>query len=52
MYVVPLTTHHVARNVVGDDPVGLLAPTLCYGMLNHILCFGGEADEQMRPKLA
>src|SRR5687768_15886220 len=42
------TPHDVARNVVGDNPVGALAGPFCGGVFDYPLGFGGEADDELR----
>ena len=48
VHAVAVTAHHVSRNVVGDDPVGVLGLALCDRLLDHALGFGREADEEAR----
>ena len=38
----------VARDVVGDDPVGLLGGALGGGVGDDVVGLGGEADQQAR----
>jgi hypothetical protein len=45
---VGIATHDVARDVVGDDPVGALAGPLGGGVLDNLLGLGGEAHHQLR----
>src|SRR6476469_7631949 len=44
--VVRIAAHHVARNVVGEDPVAALAAALGGGFGLDVPGLGGEADEQ------
>src|SRR6476469_5223329 len=46
VHAVIATAHHVARYVIGDDPVGALRPPLGDGMLNDVLSLRGKADEE------
>ena len=45
---VAVAAHHVARDVIGDDPVGALGDLLGDRLLDDALGLGGEADEQPR----
>ena len=52
MDLVGVAAHHVARDVVGDDPVAALARALGLRMLDHIFGLGGKADDELRPASA
>src|SRR5512145_2052475 len=39
-------------DVVGDDPVAAFAATLGFGVRDNVLGFGGEADDQPRPRFS
>ena len=49
MHAVACSSHHIARNIVGDDPVGALRDLLGDGMLDDPLGLGGKTDEKLRP---
>ena len=40
------------RDVVGHDPVAAFLLQLGLGVLDHVLGFGGEADDQARPQIS
>ena len=52
MNLVQIAAHHTRAhftgNIVGDDPVDALALALGLGVFDHVLCFGGKADKQVR----
>src|SRR5690606_29137946 len=48
MHLVAVAAHHVAGDVVGDDPVGALAFALCRRLRRRIPGLRREADDQPR----
>src|SRR5205814_5961459 len=52
VHAVAMSAHHVAGNVIGDDPVGSFRVSLRHCLLNHIFGFRREADEQPRAPIA
>ena len=49
MHPVALPAHHIAGDIVGDDPVAILARELGLRMFENLIGFSCEPDQQLWP---
>ena len=46
VHAIAVAAHHVAGDVIGDDPVAALARELCLGVVDQMFGLGGKTDHQ------